>query len=459
MMLKVFSPAVDGKVLAHLAASQHVSRNDFGPAFEWGVATSAFQIEGAIGADGRGVSIWDSFCNVPGNIADGSTGEVACDHYHRYEQDLDLIASLGATAYRFSIAWPRVQPQGKGAWNEAGFAFYERLLDGLERRGIRAHLTLNHWDLPQALQDEGGWANRATVRHFCDYAREVGRRFGHRVASLVTHNEPWVIAALGHETGVFAPGIKDRAVAMQVAHHLLLSHGLALQALRADGVPAPLGIVLNLSSYYAATDSAADMRRAVIEDGLITRWYLEPLLIGKYPADILQYLGKDAPQAEPGDMESIRQPLDFLGINYYMRWVISAERQWLGQEHGRPVTDMGWEIYPQGLTELLLRLNSEYKLPPVYITENGAAFKDTLENGAVHDPERVSYLQEHIAAVALARRQGVDVRGYFAWSLLDNFEWSSGYAKRFGIVHVNYATQQRTPKSSARWYAEFLRGG
>lgn len=439
-------------------AGADLNRADFGPTFEWGVATSAYQIEGATHADGRGPSIWDTFCEQPGKIADGSTGEVACDHYHLLEQDLDLIAGLGVSAYRFSMAWPRVQPLGQGAWNEAGFAFYERLLYGLARRGLRAHLTLNHWDLPQALQDNGGWANRDTVQHFCDYAREVGRRFGHRLASLVTHNEPWVVAMLGHDMGIFAPGIKDRAVAMQVSHHLLLSHGLALQALRADGVTAPLGIVLNLSPYYPATDSSADHHLTQIEDGMQVRWYLDALLEGRYPEDILQHLGSAAPEVLPGDMEAIRQPLDFLGLNYYMRWIVSAERPWSPKEEGLPVTDMGWEIYPQGMIDLLLRMNRDYVLPPIYITENGAAFVDKFVDGAVHDPDRLRYLQDHLAALASARQQGVDVRGYFLWSLMDNFEWSSGYTKRFGIVYVDYATQQRTLKSSGCWYREFLRG-
>lgn len=435
-----------------------VSRADFGASFEWGVSTAAFQIEGASRSDGRGQSVWDVFCASPGNIADGSDGSVACDHYHLWRQDFDLISSLGVTAYRFSIAWPRVQPSGSGEWNEPGFGFYEHLLDDLEARGIHAHVTLNHWDLPQALQEQGGWANRDTIHRFCEYAREVGRRFGHRLASLATHNEPWVIATLGHDVGIFAPGIKERAVAMQVSHHLLLSHGLALISLRHDGVKCPLGIVLNMAPFHAAADSAEDQRKTHIQDGLLNRWYMDPLLKGVYPEDLLQHLGSDAPAVKAGDLATIAQPLDFLGINYYTRSVVSAGSPWSAEEQGLEVTAMGWEVYPAGLTELLLRLHGDYSLPPVYITENGAAYDDRIEHGAVHDPDRVRYLRCHVDALHRAIAHGVDVRGYFVWSLLDNFEWASGYAKRFGLIYVDYETQQRTPKSSAVWYAGFLRG-
>jgi len=425
--------------------------------FVWGVATSAYQIEGAAREDGRGESIWDEFCRRPGAIRDGSSGDRACDHYHRLEVDLDLMASIGIRAYRFSISWPRVQPQGRGAWNEAGFAFYDRLIEGLRRRGIAAHMTLYHWDLPQALQAQGGWVNRDTVHAFVDYASEVARRLGSRAASIATHNEPWVIASLGHEAGIFAPGVKSRRSAMQVAHHLLVSHGLALQAIRAAGCGTPLGIVLNQSPIQAANDAATSIAKARLEDGLTIRWYMDPLLLGHYPADVLAHLGDDAPRIESGDMPLIRQPLDFLGINYYTRCIVS------GDEHPAtkprwPVTDMGWEVFPGGLSELLLRLNAEYSLPPVYITENGAAFKDEVIDDHIADIDRTAYLRSHIASLADAFEAGVNVRGYFVWSLLDNFEWADGYSKRFGIVHVDYATQRRIIKDSAFWYRDFLRG-
>jgi len=424
--------------------------------FVWGVATSAFQIEGASRAHGKGASIWDRFCAQPGAIADGSNGDVACDHYHRLEEDLDLIAALGVDAYRFSVSWPRVQPQGHGAWNERGLGFYERLVDGLLARGVKPYLTLNHWDLPQALQERGGWASRDTVQHFVDYALGVHARLGDRLAAITTHNEPWVIATLGHETGNFAPGLKSRATAAQVSHHLLLSHGLAVRALRAEGSRARLGIVLNLAPVHAATDREPDLARARLEDGRLVRWYMDPLFRGAYPDDVLAFLGADAPRVEPGDMGAIAAPMDFLGINYYSRTVASADGTWRAGGSGLALTDMGWEIYPPGLTELLLRLHRDWRLPPLYVKENGAAFRDELVDGRVHDHERVAYLAAHIAAVGDALAQGVPMAGYMVWSLLDNFEWASGYAKRFGLVHVDYATQRRTMKDSALWYRDFL---
>jgi beta-glucosidase len=425
--------------------------------FVWGVATSAFQIEGAAAQDGKGLSIWDSFCRQAGAIADGSNGDVACDHYQRWSADLDLVASLGVDAYRFSISWPRVRPGGQGAWNAAGLDFYERLVDGLLERGIRPYLTLNHWDLPHELQAQGGWANRDTVHHFVDYALGLQARLGDRVANITTHNEPWVMAVMGHETGVFAPGIRDRAVAMQVAHHLLLSHGLALQALRAQGSKARLGIVLNLSPVYPASASPHDRARTQLEDGRLLRWYMEPLFKGAYPPDVLQYLGQDAPRIASGDMQAIATPMDFLGINYYSRLMASADQPWDARHSGLELTDMGWEVFPQGLTELLLRVHRDYPVPPLYVTENGGAFRDSLVGGRIHDARRTAYIAGHIAAVADAMRQGVRMAGYMVWSLLDNFEWASGYDKRFGIVHVDYATQARTYKDSALWYRDFLR--
>ena len=424
--------------------------------FVWGVATSSYQIEGAAAEDGKGESIWDRFCRVPGAIADGSHGDVACDHYHRLDADLELIASLGVNAYRFSVSWPRVQPAGSGAWNDKGLAFYERLVDGLLARGVQPWLTLNHWDLPQTLQEQGGWAARDTVHRFVDYARAIQRRLGDRLAGITTHNEPWVVAVLGHELGIFAPGIKHKATAIQVSHHLLLSHGLALQALRADGCRAKLGIVLNMAPAEAATDAAADIAKAKIDDARGLRWYTDPLFLGRYPQEVLDELGADAPRIEPGDMASIATPMDYLGINYYSRHVASAGEPFDAKAGGLPLTEMGWEIYPQGLTNLLLRLHRDYQLPPLYITENGGAFKDPLTHGQVHDADRTAYLRDHITAVADALEQGVPMAGYMVWSLLDNFEWSSGYAKRFGIVHVDYATHKRTLKDSAHWYRAFL---
>ena len=432
-------------------------RRRFPSDFTWGVATSAFQIEGAAHADGKGQSIWDEFCRLPGAIADGSNGEVACDHYHRLDSDLDLIAQLGVNAYRFSVSWPRIQPDGSGAINPAGLAFYDRLVDGLLRRNIRPYLTLYHWDLPSALQHrQGGWAARDTAFRFAEYARIVAKHLGDRVASIATHNEPWITSILGHERGIFAPGVKSRRVAFQAAHHVLLSHALALRTIRESGCKAQLGIVLNMSPVYAATDSALDAFHARREDGRLIRWFMDPLFKGHYPQDVLEDLGADAPQVEPEDAHLISQPFDFLGINYYHPTVSSSANPSSPASHGAAVTDMGWEVSPRSLTQLLLRLRRDYAIPVLFITENGAAYKDEFVNGLIDDEDRRQYIESHLAATADAIRQGVPVKGYFVWSLLDNFEWAEGYRKRFGIVHVDYETQRRTLKRSAHWYREFL---
>ena len=435
-----------------------LKRTDFPTTFVWGVATAAYQIEGAAKEGGRGESVWDRFCAQAGTIADGSSGLVACDHYNRMPEDVALMSEMGVENYRFSIAWPRVQPDGQGAWNEEGFAFYDRLLSALEAKGIKAHLTLNHWDLPQALQDKGGWATRETCAHFVRYAQEVTRRFGHRLASLVTHNEPWVVAILGHQDGIFAPGLKARSVAFQVAHHLLLSHGMAVAEVRKTHPNLQLGIVLNLSPIYPASESAADIAKAKLDDGYIVRWYMDPLFKGAYPQDVWADLGADAPTVHDGDMATIAQPLDFVGVNYYTRNFSSSGNPWDVRANAARVTDMGWEVFPQGLTELLVRLHHDYAPKALLVTENGAAFVDELKDGRVIDPDRLDYFREHITACAQAIAKGVPLTGYFAWSLLDNFEWASGYAKRFGLVYVDYTTQQRIVKSSGQWYADFLKG-
>lgn len=429
---------------------------EFPQDFSWGVATSSFQIEGAGQTDGKGESIWDRFCKVPGAIADASNGDVACDHYNRLDADLDMIASLGVDTYRFSISWPRVQPSGFGDWNDKGLAFYERIVDGLIQRNIRPHITLNHWDLPQALQDLGGWENRETVHHFVQYALGMFKHLGNRMGSITTHNEPWVMAILGHEQGIFAPGIKCLKVAAQVSHHLLLSHGLAVKALRKAGCQLPLGIVLNLGSTEAGSSAPEDIHKAYMDDARGRRWYTDPLFKARYPQEIWDELGTDAPHVLEGDLEHIATPIDFLGVNYYTRQVAFANRQFDVKTSGLALTEMDWEIYPKGLTDLLLLLHKEYKLPKVYITENGGAFKDPVTHGQIHDADRTDYLQTHIAAVGKAIAAGVPVHGYMVWSLMDNFEWASGYAKRFGIVHVDYNTQKRTLKDSALWYRDFI---
>ena len=435
-------------------------RQRFPHDFVWGVATSAFQIEGAARVHGKGPSIWDDFCRVPGAIADGSNGDVACDHYHRLEADLDLLADLGVSAYRFSISWPRVQPLGAGAVNEEGLAFYDRLVEGLLARNIRPYATLYHWDLPAELQRrEGGWLSRDTAHRFADYASIVARRLGDRVVSFATHNEPWVTAVLGYERGIFAPGLKSRRVAYQVSHHLLVSHALAMQAIRASKSDADVGIVLNMSPVYPATDSEDDATHARLEDGRLVRWYMDALFKSGYPADILEHLGEDAPQTQSGDARLIAQPCDFLGINYYNPIVSSSENPAAMASAGAVVTDMGWEVAPQSLADLLLRLNRDYVLPAVFITENGAAYQDQIIAGRVDDEQRRHYIESHLIAVADAIQRAVDVKGYFVWSLMDNFEWAEGYRKRFGIVHVDYQTLDRTLKGSALWYRSLLRNG
>ncbi|MFZ5542057.1 MAG: GH1 family beta-glucosidase [Pseudomonadota bacterium] len=426
----------------------------FHPAFVWGAATSAAQIEGGI--EGRGLSIWDRFCAEPGRIVDGSNIGVACDHVNRFADDVALMKWLGLKAYRFSFAWPRLRPQGQGAWNEGGFAFYDRLIDSLLAAGIQPHATLYHWDLPAALHDAfGGWQSREVVPLFAEYAAEVARRFGDRLATIATLNEPWCVATLGYETAQFAPGMTSRAAAAQVSHHLLLAHGTAIEAMRAV-TQAPLGIVLNHTPAFPARPTEADRRAARLDDGLNVRWYMDPVFLGSYPADVLEHLGADAPHVEAGDLERICQPLDYLGVNFYTRSVIGTGQPAQPAPGAMGFTDMGWEVYPKALTQHLVRITREYAPPPIFITENGMANADVLQAGRVHDEARIAYLREHLAALAKAMELGVDVRGYFYWSLLDNFEWNSGYTKRFGLFHVDYQTQARTAKDSAYWYRDFI---
>ncbi|MCH8536811.1 MAG: beta-glucosidase [Alkalimonas sp.] len=416
--------------------------------FIFGVATAAFQIEG--GADSRLPCIWDDFCSQPGRIKDGSDGLVACDHIHRWQDDLELIESLHVDAYRFSVAWGRVI-NADGSINQQGMDFYSQLLDALQAKGIKAFVTLYHWDLPSYLQQQGGWLNRNIVDKFRDYADKVSQAFGDRVYSYATLNEPFCSAYLGYEAGIHAPGVQDRQSGRQVAHHLLLAHGAAMQVLQKNCPTALNGIVVNVSPCYAASASEADKRAAQMADSYHNQWYIQPLLEGSYP-DLLQQLPEhERPVIEEGDMALIAQPLDYLGINYYTRTVFEATSQgWFRdvKPTTAPLTEMGWEVFPQGLTEILLSLHQRYALPPVYITENGAAMPDELLQGQVDDPRRVAYFEQHLLAVHAAIEQGVRIGGYFAWSLMDNFEWAEGYLKRFGIVYVDYPTQQRTMKTS-----------
>lgn len=432
----------------------------FPAGFHWGAATAAFQIEGATRADGRGESIWDRFCATPGKVANGDTGEGACDHYHRWPADLDIAKSLGLTAYRFSVAWPRIQADGQGAPNERGLDFYDRLVDGMLERGLAPFLTLYHWDLPQALQDAGGWANRDTVDRYVDYARIVARRLGDRVAAITTFNEPYVACFLGHWIGVHAPGIADPQTSLNASHHMLLAHGRALRALRADGVKAPLGIVNVMGPVHANTASEEDRLAAERDDLLFNRLYLEPLFNGRYPEQLQVRVGLAPTVVRDGDLAEIATPMDYLGMNYYFRQIASgvhAQRFEVPLPPGAITTEMGWEVSHDGLTEHLVDMKRRYaNLPPVYITESGCACDDRVVEGRVDDHFRVAYLRQQIAAIGRAIHAGVDLRGYFVWSLMDNFEWAFGYERRFGLVHVDYATQQRTPKASAQWYRHFI---
>ncbi|WP_018217409.1 GH1 family beta-glucosidase [Salinispora vitiensis] len=438
--------------------------------FRWGVATSAYQIEGATSEDGRTPSIWDTFCRVPGAVRDADHGDVACDHYHRMPEDVALIADLGLDTYRFSVAWPRVQPGGRGPVNHAGLAFYDRLVDELLSRGVEPWITLYHWDLPQELEDAGGWPGRDTAYRFADYAMLVHDALGDRVPTWTTLNEPLCAAMLGYHVGVHAPGRRDLGDAVAAVHHLLLGHGLATERLRAASAPGTqLGITLNLGPGQPATDSAVDRNAARLADGLGNRLYLDPVLRGSYPDDVVADLARVGVQipVRPGDLETISAPIDVLGVNYYFAHRISgtdeqgrtAEADGLPVRRslptGRPTTAMGWEIQPEGLTELLVRLGHDYPGIPMVITENGAAFDDEPDaDGFVADDDRVAFVAEHLRAVARARQRGADVRGYLAWSLLDNFEWAEGYAKRFGLVRVDYETQRRVPKRSALFYRD-----
>ena len=424
--------------------------------FVWGASTAAYQIEGAWNEDGRGESIWDRFSHTPGKTHHGDSGDVACDHYHRWPEDIALMKRLGLKAYRFSTAWPRIYPQGRGSINQAGLEFYDRLVDALLAANIEPYITLYHWDLPQTLEDQGGWGARDTVYAFADYAETLVRQLGDRVRHWTTFNEPWCTAFLGHFYGEHAPGVRDETLALQVAHHTLMAHGLALQAMRAINATIKAGIVLNLWPIETVTDTPAD--RALVERVWQRElgWFLDPLFHAEYPLLAWQDREAIAPAMQPGDLKLIAQPLDFLGINNYNRILLGSNGERVLPPESE-YTEMGWEVHAPGLRRLLNTLHQRYPAMPLYIIENGAAFEDVVsEDGVVHDPRRESYLREHIGAVREAIQDGVDVRGYFAWSLLDNFEWALGYSKRFGLIYVDYATQRRIVKDSGLWYAQVI---
>lgn len=440
-----------------------MSMYQFPTDFLWGSATASYQIEGAWQEDGKGESIWDRFSHTSGKVQDGDTGDIACDHYHRWRDDVALMRDLGLKAYRFSIAWPRVYPAGRGKANSAGLDFYSRLVDELLAAGIRPFATLYHWDLPQTLQDRGGWPVRATAEAYVEYVETIARKLGDRVHDWMTFNEPWVSAFLGYEYGVHAPGHTDLREAFTAAHHHLLAHGWAVPIIRRDSPGSRAGIVLNLSPHHPASPSEADMLAARLADAKGNRWFLDPLVGRGYPQDLCESLHLSLDFVQPGDMAVIAVPTDFLGINYYTRQIIrseaipeSANARRATLPNPNPTT-MGWEVYPAGLYELLTRLKAEYPCPAYYITENGAAYPDRVgPDGQVDDPQRVAYLRAHFEQAGRALAEGVPLKGYFVWSLIDNFEWAYGYSQRFGLVYVDYKTQARIPKASARWYGQVI---
>jgi beta-glucosidase len=461
-------PTVEKTLISPLPP-RTIRHSDFPAGFIWGTATAAYQIEGAVEQDGRSPSIWDTFCKIPGKVRNGDHGDVACDHYHRYPQDIALMKEIGFNAYRFSIAWSRILPAGRGVVNAAGLDFYDRLLDQLLSAGIAPYATLYHWDLPQVLEDVGGWLVRDTAEAFAEYTDVTTKHLGDRLKHWTTLNEPWCSAFLGYGIGIHAPGQQDFAASLQASHHLLLAHGLAMPIIRQNVADAVAGIVLNPGPVYPASESAEDAAAAWRADGFQNRWYLDPVFGKGYPADTLAAYGQFAPEIQDGDLDVIAAPLDFIGINYYTRSVVKAS-----EIHANPRVDhllgaeqvylpavertfFDWEVYPQGLSDFLMRLQRDYDPKSILITENGAAYQDTLlPDGSIEDTERTAYFQSHLEAALTAINNGVKLDGYFAWSFLDNFEWAEGYEKRFGMTHVDFDSQVRTPKRSAKWFQDFL---
>lgn len=448
-----------------------MTRIEFPPDFIWGTATASYQIEGAVREDGRGESIWDRFSHTPAAISDGSTGDVACDHYHRWREDVALLKAMNTKAYRFSIAWPRVFPEGRGSLNPEGVDFYNRLVDSLLEAGIEPYVTLYHWDLPQALQDHGGWADRGTVEAFVEYADVVSRALGDRVKNWTTMNEPWCISILSHALGQHAPGLRDWNTALRVAHHVLLAHGQAVPVLRRNSPQADVAITLNFEWAQSASTAPADYDAMRIYDGFYNRWFLDPVFGRGYPADMVEHytthgaLPDGMDFVRPGDLAVIAAPIDWLGVNYYTRALVKGgaddilpERDVAGMT--RPRTDFDWEIAPDGLYNLLCRLHFDYQVPRMMVTENGASFHDGPDaQGKVDDQRRIAYLRDHFAAARRAMDAGVPLTGYFVWSALDNFEWAAGYKERFGLIHVDFATQKRTPKASSHWFRDVIASG
>jgi beta-glucosidase len=430
----------------------------FPPDFVWGAATSAYQIEGAPREDGKGESIWDRFVRRPGAIRGGDTGDVAADHYHRHAKDVTIMAELGLGAYRFSVSWPRVLPAGTGTTNPTGLAFYDRLVDELLGRGIAPFVTLYHWDLPQALEDAGGWPSRDTAEAFAAFAGVVAERLGDRVRAFITLNEPWVVANHGYRTGEHAPGRTEPEAALAAAHHLLVAHGLAVRAIRASASAVDVGITLNFEPKHPAGPHPLDLEAAAVAHDQHNRWFLDPIVGRPYPEDGARAFGWARSEVRAGDMAVIAEPIDFLGVNYYTREVVrSAHLAPVPDDRDRELTSMGWEVYPEGLSETLEFVTSRTGPLPLYVTENGAAYDDGAD--PVRDADRVRFLARHLAAAVRSIDHHVPLRGFFVWSLLDNFEWAQGFARRFGIVFVNYATQERRIRDSGRLWAGLARTG
>ncbi len=453
---------------SEIEAQQAAATSLFPPDFLWGAATSAYQIEGATHEDGRAPSVWDYFAATPGATYQGQTGEIAADHYHRMAEDVALMAQLNLNAYRFSLSWPRILPSGTGAVNERGLDFYDRLVDHLLARNIRPIATLYHWDLPLTLQDRGGWLSRDTAYAFADYTEAVVRRLGDRIDMWITHNEPWCTAYLGHALGIHAPGLRDKQLAASVGHHVLLSHGLAVPRLRAHLPPqAQVGIAVDFYPVYAADNRPETLHAVKQADTFRNRWFLEPLFRGRYPDDLFIGMGVHPPVIQKDDFAVISTPIDFLGINYYSRMLVrgradttiapDASYETVERISGSSYTETGWEVFPAGLANILTRIHRDYAPQAMIVTESGAAFEDFWDGcNGIHDQRRIDYLQEHIQTVARVVQQGVPVKGYIVWSLLDNFEWAEGYRKRFGLVYVDYPTQRRIIKDSGLWYASFV---
>jgi beta-glucosidase len=435
----------------------NMTKSKFPLNFLWGTATASYQIEGAWNADGKGESIWDRFAHTPGKISNGDTGDIACDHYHRYLDDIGLMKQLGMKAYRFSVSWPRVLPSGHGRVNLPGLDFYDRLTDALLAANIEPFITLHHWDYPQALYEAGGWTNRSNLGYFADYSAVMAKRLGDRIQRWTTFNEPSVIAWDGYVSGEHAPGEKNMSKARQIIHNLMVAHGLSVQAIRGVNPILEVGIVLSQWGIDPASDNPDDIVAADHAWNARETVFLHPIFTGHYHPELIYTLDGALPDIKPGDMALISQKLDFLGINSYSRSVISAKGGWLEKIPGSEYTEMGWEVCAPAFRRLLNKINNDYSLPPIYITENGAAFKDEVSpDGKIHDKRRLDYLRQHFTQVRLAMKDGVDIRGYFVWSLLDNFEWGHGFSKRFGVIHVDNKTLKRTIKDSGEWYSKVI---